>query len=223
MIQIKKFLFTEAIDVPGVIDYMIILRAAIGGENQPIAIEVLNEIRGIPGVVTVKQRAPLKDAPGNKKMILISLTLLESINWSDDELVSAIKKVNAIDMVVIKEKDGLNKLRAQAQQDPPAQEPVPVLNKQVQESKWYEKSLGPNLFIRIFDPKNKSLNESELEWHRDKKSREIKVLQSGGWKFQLDNQLPSELKEGQKLKIKAEQFHRVIKGSSHLVLLIKEK
>lgn len=233
MIQIKKFLYTEAINVPGVIDYMIILRASIGGENQPIAIEVLNEIRGIEGVVTVKQRAPLKEAPGNKKMILISLTLLESMGISDDDLVTAIKKVKAVDMVIIKEKDGVNKLKGlQSQQQIPQQNPQqsqsqPLqqqnLEQQNQEPKWKQTSLGENLFIRVFNPKNILLNESELEWHRDKKNREIKIIQSGGWKFQLDNHLPMQLRSGQVIKIKAEQFHRVIKGNSDLILLIKEK
>jgi mannose-6-phosphate isomerase-like protein (cupin superfamily) len=225
MLSVKQFLFTESIDVPGVINYMIILRAAIGGENQPIAIEVFNEIRGIEGVVTVKQRAPLKDAPGNKKMILISLTMLESIKMSDEELTQAIKNVSAIDMVVIKEKDGLNQLKSIPQQ---IAQPQPQIQTQTppiaNESKlWKQARVSPNTFVRVFNPKE--LNESldELEWHRDQKTRHVTVVEAGGWKFQFDNKMPTLLESGQKITIPAGHFHRVIKGDTSLVLLIKEK
>lgn len=74
-------------------------------------------------------------------------------------------------------------------------------------------------FTRIF---SEDTAHSELVWHRDRKHRRVKVLESNGWKFQMDNQLPSPLREGDILKIDACTFHRVIKGQGNLVVEITE-
>jgi quercetin dioxygenase-like cupin family protein len=75
-----------------------------------------------------------------------------------------------------------------------------------------------NLRIRsFFNP-----NESELIWHRDKKDRLCVVLHGSAWKFQLDNELPIELSVGDSFVVPRQVYHRIIKGDSTLVLLIKE-
>ena len=57
-------------------------------------------------------------------------------------------------------------------------------------------------------------------WHRDKEDRLIEVLAREGWKFQRDNHLPQKIATGDKVKIKKEEWHRIIKGETNLKLLI---
>ncbi len=78
-------------------------------------------------------------------------------------------------------------------------------------------------FIRTFD---RNVDEKLLEWHRDEKERLVYVIHSGiGWKFQRDNELPILLISNQSVfRIKAEEYHRLIKGDEGpLVLYIEEK
>ena len=64
--------------------------------------------------------------------------------------------------------------------------------------------------------------EKELVWHRDKENRLVEVLEDTDWYFQMDNRLPIPLKKGIKFNITKETFHRVIKGTTDLVILIEE-
>ena len=74
-------------------------------------------------------------------------------------------------------------------------------------------------FIRMFEP---NVNESELVWHRDKKDRKVSVVKGKGWKFQMDNELPIDLKIGDVFEIKKNVFHRLHQGKDRLILHIKE-
>ena len=62
------------------------------------------------------------------------------------------------------------------------------------------------------------VDPSELIWHRDREDRLIKVIEANGWGYQLDNQLPLPLEDGQELFIPKMMYHRVIKGSGPLVV-----
>lgn len=73
--------------------------------------------------------------------------------------------------------------------------------------------------IRTF--KSNVLSE-ELVWHRDKEDRIIKIINETDWSFQLDNELPTKLNKGDKIKIPKETYHRVIKGNKDLVVEIKK-
>ena len=73
--------------------------------------------------------------------------------------------------------------------------------------------------LRIFDD---SILASELVWHRDKRDRKVTVLESGDWKFQMDDQEPVILKQGDVFRIPKMVYHRIIKGENDLVLRIKE-
>lgn len=73
--------------------------------------------------------------------------------------------------------------------------------------------------IRTFNNKVKT---DELKWHFDTTNREVTILESNGWKFQMDNELPKNLKDGDKLFIPKGKFHRVIKGNGDLKIKIKE-
>ena len=82
-----------------------------------------------------------------------------------------------------------------------------------------EKQISENRVVRLFESKTES---DELVWHRDREDRTITIHESNGWKIQYDNQLPVEMKKGDTFKIKAYEYHRVIKGEGRLVVEIKK-
>ena len=83
----------------------------------------------------------------------------------------------------------------------------------------YTEVIEDDYIIREFSG---DVNESELIWHRDKKTRRVTVLQSEGWKIQMDNNLPEELEKGNNYYIPKMEYHRLIKGKGNLLLQIKE-
>ena len=83
-----------------------------------------------------------------------------------------------------------------------------------------EKKVGGRLFLREF---KENVDSEELVWHQDKEDRRVKVLESGGWKLQMDNELPILLEEGTIYNIPAYEFHRVIKGEGVLKVLVEKK
>jgi hypothetical protein len=83
-----------------------------------------------------------------------------------------------------------------------------------------EKKIGDKLFLREF---RENVDSEKLIWHQDREDRVIKVLESNGWKLQLDNQLPVLLKEGSTYSIPAYVYHRVIKGSGRLLVEIEKQ
>jgi len=82
-----------------------------------------------------------------------------------------------------------------------------------------EKKVGGKLFLREF---KKNVNPEELIWHQDREDRVIKVIESNGWKLQLDNQLPVLLEKGSTYSIPAYVYHRVIKGSGRLLIEVEK-
>ena len=72
--------------------------------------------------------------------------------------------------------------------------------------------------IRSFD---KSIDPTELKWHRDQEDRLVTVLECGpGWKFQHDNELPIDLHPNTTILIPKYTYHRAIKGKGNLLLKI---
>jgi len=84
----------------------------------------------------------------------------------------------------------------------------------------YIEKTWKNYKIRTFSV---AVNEQELVWHRDKRSRIVRVIEGKGWKIQLDNQLPRTFYEGDIINISKMRYHRLIKGHTDLVLEIKEQ
>ena len=82
---------------------------------------------------------------------------------------------------------------------------------------YVESVLSEHIIVRGF---SSNVKRSELVWHRDMQDRVITVLEGNGWYFQKDNQLPFLLKEGDKITIKAKEYHRLIKGKSDLIVKI---
>ncbi len=85
--------------------------------------------------------------------------------------------------------------------------------------KPYSQKHIENYIVRTFD---ENVDTHELVWHRDKRNRIVEIVNGTGWKFQMDNKVPIELKEGMKLEIPKETYHRVIKGDTPLTLKIIE-
>ena len=73
--------------------------------------------------------------------------------------------------------------------------------------------------IRTFLP---DVDSEELKWHQDLKDRKVTIIESGGWKFQMENELPINLIDAKQLFIPKFVWHRVIKGESKLVIEIEE-
>lgn len=84
---------------------------------------------------------------------------------------------------------------------------------------YIDEIINENEFIRKFS----DVNEKELIWHRDKRSRTITVIESNNdWFIQYDNELPVKLITGEKWFIQKNRYHRLIKGQNNLVLHIEE-
>lgn len=75
-----------------------------------------------------------------------------------------------------------------------------------------------NKLIRVFE---ETIDPDELVWHQDREDRLIKVIEANGWGYQLDNQLPLPLENGQELFIPRMTYHRVIKGTGPLVVEVR--
>jgi hypothetical protein len=76
-----------------------------------------------------------------------------------------------------------------------------------------------NKKIRTFSP---DVEDDELKWHQDLKDRKVTILESGGWLFQMENELPNKLEDAKQIFIPKLAWHRVLKGISNLVVEIEE-
>ena len=85
--------------------------------------------------------------------------------------------------------------------------------------KPYKENKKGNLTERVF---KENTDTHELVWHRDKQNREVTVLESDGWMFQMDNELPIVLNEGDVIQIPKNTYHRIMRGNGNLKITIKE-
>lgn len=81
----------------------------------------------------------------------------------------------------------------------------------------FSESLVDNFYYRKF---SSDVESESLLWHRDEEDRIIESVNETDWKFQFDNELP--IKFSGKIFIKAEIYHRIIKGSGDLILKIEK-
>jgi hypothetical protein len=82
----------------------------------------------------------------------------------------------------------------------------------------YKDVLIDDTLIREFD---ESIDPVELMWHRDNESRIIQSVENTDWKFQLENQLPIEIKG--EIFIPRGVWHRIIKGTGSVKVKIIKK
>jgi len=83
----------------------------------------------------------------------------------------------------------------------------------------YQEIQQGEITVRTF---KKNVQDDELVWHRDKEDREVKVIKGNGWKFQREDCLPILLREGDVVQIKKEEWHRIIKGRTDLIVEIRK-
>jgi hypothetical protein len=76
-----------------------------------------------------------------------------------------------------------------------------------------------NKKIRTFSPE---VEDDELKWHQDLNDRKVTILESGGWSFQMEDELPIKLQNAKQIFIPKLVWHRVIKGDNKLVVEIEE-
>jgi hypothetical protein len=80
-----------------------------------------------------------------------------------------------------------------------------------------EETLPNNTFIREF---SQDTDSGEFMWHRDREDRVIEPIEKTDWLLQLDNELPKTI-EG-KMFIPMGVYHRVIKGTGNLKILLEK-
>ena len=73
--------------------------------------------------------------------------------------------------------------------------------------------------VRTFNP---DVEDDEVKWHQDLKDRKVTILESGGWLFQMENELPNKLEDTKQIFIPKLAWHRVLKGQGKLVVEIEE-
>jgi len=85
--------------------------------------------------------------------------------------------------------------------------------------KPYQEIQQGEITIRTF---KKDVQDDELVWHRDKEDREVRIVKGIGWQFQREDHLPILLKAGDIIQIKKEEWHRIIKGRTDLIVEIRK-
>lgn len=86
-----------------------------------------------------------------------------------------------------------------------------------QESRPYQELKSFDHIHRRF---TQDIDEQELVWHRDKNDREVKIVGQTDWAFQLEDEIPQQLKDT--IFIRKRTYHRLIKGTGELNILIQE-
>ena len=117
-----------------------------------------------------------------------------------------------------KQQEAINRSESDYAEDRPDYKDY-LEKKQADSMPFSQEQIDESTFIREF---SQNINSEELIWHMDRKDRTVTILESNGWEFQTDNELPKILKEGDVLFIPKYTYHRVIKGSGKLIVEIKE-
>jgi hypothetical protein len=66
------------------------------------------------------------------------------------------------------------------------------------------------------------VDSDELKWHQDLKDRKVKIIESGGWLFQMEDELPNKMVNDETIFIPKLAWHRVIKGDKTMIVEIEE-
>lgn len=84
---------------------------------------------------------------------------------------------------------------------------------------YRETRLSKDSMIREF---SWDVSTDELEWHMDRRDREVEVVTGRGWRLQLQEGLPFDMVPGCRYKIPKNSWHRVLRGDETLRILIHE-
>jgi hypothetical protein len=80
---------------------------------------------------------------------------------------------------------------------------------------YTEHKVSKSVAIRTFSV---NTSEDEFKWHWDEEDRIVEPLNENDWQFQFDNELPVRIYK--EIRIPAGMIHRVIQGSTDLVVKI---
>ena len=83
----------------------------------------------------------------------------------------------------------------------------------------FDQEIKEGYKFRTFNQNTKS---EEFKWHFDDRDREVTILESNGWKIQMDDKIPMTLNEGDIIFIPKGEYHRVIKGDGNIKIKILE-
>ena len=83
----------------------------------------------------------------------------------------------------------------------------------------YTQKIESGKIYRTFTP---DVDSEELKWHQDLKDRKVTIIEDGGWQFQIEDGLPNKLSVAEQIFIPKFVWHRVIKGTSNLIVEIEE-
>lgn len=81
--------------------------------------------------------------------------------------------------------------------------------------KPYSEEENGNIVRRTF---SSDVSEQELTWHRDHEDRVVLPINENDWFIQMDNELPKKLDINEEYFIPKNTYHRVIKGSTDLMV-----
>lgn len=84
---------------------------------------------------------------------------------------------------------------------------------------YQDEWINHNKRIRSF---NVTSIQEDFIWHQDRCDREITILNGDNWKLQYDNELPIILEINKTYYIPRNTYHRIIKGSNNLIIVINE-
>jgi hypothetical protein len=85
------------------------------------------------------------------------------------------------------------------------------------EGKPYIEEVYDGYIIRTFDS---GCPVHYLKWHYDEEDRNVTPLNKNDWKFQFDNEIPIPINGT--INIKSGIYHRVIKGTTKLIVKIEK-
>lgn len=80
-----------------------------------------------------------------------------------------------------------------------------------------QKEISRTSVLRTF---SSDVDPGDLIWHRDRENRVITVVSGTGWEVQLEDKLPQPLSVNESVFIESGTWHRVIKGTSDLIVKI---
>lgn len=93
------------------------------------------------------------------------------------------------------------------------------MNKPYKEEILEQHGTGETYILRTFE---ENVEDEELVWHRDRRTRKITPLVTNDWSLQFDDRPPFKLQPGVEVVIIKETYHRLLKGDGKLVVRIKE-
>ena len=68
---------------------------------------------------------------------------------------------------------------------------------------------GETYILRTF---HEDVDDEELVWHRDRRTRKVTPLVTNNWSLQFDDRPPFKLQPGVEVVIIKETYHRLLKG-----------